>query len=442
MSTPPKYLLRSEPFGGILADRFSTKTRFYSHSAFFIIEQIFRGKSDSRIISALKKQFDVPDSTNLSEHIAICRKELEEFEKYSDRAPLVDDENESVPTLKGPLDLKIEITKRCNLNCAHCYSASDEGSLEELPWEYLKVLFEECAKDGIRFASITGGEPLLHSDFAKILSGVRSFSESLNVSTNGTLLTPDTARLIAETVDSVNISLDAPVAQLHDKFRSIAGAFDKALAAIDFLAGKSTTVVVQTTVNKLNIDSLPELGEIIEKAGASVWSVRLPLPSGNYLKNKEMFLSPEEVRECEEKLVSLREHNFSMEVYSGIPVVWSRKEPYVYENKPDRLISCAAGTIMAAVLTDRRITPCILFSGTDFAEPMPDPGEFRSLWKNSSYFNKLRQIKLHDLPLCRSCSHFGDVCQTECRAKSYLFYGDIATPDPDCDFYLNSPTGS
>jgi radical SAM protein with 4Fe4S-binding SPASM domain len=153
------------------------------------------------------------------------------------------------------------------------------------------------------------------------------------------------------------------------------------------------------------------------------------------LQNWEGFFTAKEIREREEDLRSLHDMGFDLEVYAGIPVSWSRKEKYLKVENKNPLIACTASTVLAAVLANQRLSPCILFSGSDYSEPMPDPKNLKLIWRDSPYFNRIRKIRLQEIPLCRTCGHYGKVCKTECRAKAYLFHGNIATPDPDCDYY-------
>ena len=431
----PRVFLRSEPFGGIVADHFSSKVRFFNHTAFFLVEQILSNKSEQEITEAVKERFKGTEKQNLSEHIDICRGNLKAFLDDDESTAVVDDAEPSIPVLKAPLDLQMEITKRCNLSCAHCYNLSGARNIAELSWEYIHDVLQQFTSDRIRFISITGGEPLLHPQLESVLKMARLVAESVNLSTNGTLVADDNFSYIAECVDTVNISLDAPRAEIHDRFRNQKGSFEKAKKAIGRFAGKGINVVVQTTVFRENLSLLKELGKLIQDEGASSWSVRLPLASGRALQNSEVFFSPDEIREREEDLHSLHDMGFDMKIFAGIPVAWSRKEAYRKIEHKNPLIACTASAVLAAVLADKRLSPCILFSGTDYAEPMPEPKEIKRLWKESQYFNKIRRMRLHDIPLCRTCGHYGEVCKTECRAKSYLFHGEIATPDPDCDYY-------
>ncbi len=426
--------IRRESFGGVIADRFSSKVRFLGPAAYFIVEQISDGRSDDEIIQAVHAEFSGTEGKDIRKDICSCREIIQDFRKTQDAEVLVEDDIEAVPTLNVPLDLKLEITRQCNLSCSHCYNQSSKRDAELLPLDYVRTILDQIAEQRLRLVTVTGGEPLLHPQLSDILSSVREITENLTFATNGTLFKPQTLGLVAELADTVNISLDSHLPEVHDHFRGARDSHRKAVSAIETLAARNTDVVVQTTIHRGNCDSLKELGHLVEEIGAKVWSVRLPLASGRFLENREVFLSADEVRDREESIASLRAEGYSMEVFAGIPVPWSRQEDFEEARLANPLIACAAATVMAAVLADRTLTPCILFSGTRYAEPMQDPARFKQLWRKSVYFNRIRGMRLHDVPLCSRCGHYGTVCRSECRAKSFIFFGDIATPDPDCDF--------
>ena len=170
----------------------------------------------------------------------------------------------------------------------------------ELTWDYINDILEQLTLDRIRFLSITGGEPLLHPQIRSVLKKARKIAEHISLSTNATLITQENFPYLSENIDTINISLDAPRAEIHDRFRNKRGCFEKAKRAIRKFANKGVQVVIQTTIFRENLALLCELGQLIQSEGASSWSVRLPLASGRALLNPKVFFSKAEIREVEE----------------------------------------------------------------------------------------------------------------------------------------------
>lgn len=88
----------------------------------------------------------------------------------------------------------LEPTKRCNLYCEGCYSRNEkqwDKTLEQIRHD-LDVFRANRRFDSV---SITGGDPLLHSDIVEIVRIIRhEYGYKPVLNTNGLALTPDLAR--------------------------------------------------------------------------------------------------------------------------------------------------------------------------------------------------------------------------------------------------------
>lgn len=67
--------------------------------------------------------------------------------------------------------VQVHLNRRCNLACAHCYSASGPRETEQLPAGALIDFLEEAANEGYGVVAFSGGEPFLYDDFAAVLAG-------------------------------------------------------------------------------------------------------------------------------------------------------------------------------------------------------------------------------------------------------------------------------
>ena len=110
--------------------------------------------------------------------------------------------------------LRIAVTDRCNLCCTYCRPSC---SVKLLPREEILSLEEiaEVARAavglGVSKVRITGGEPLVRRDLhllVGMLSRIDGIRE-LTMTTNGSLLAEEAARLASAGLQRVNISLDA-----------------------------------------------------------------------------------------------------------------------------------------------------------------------------------------------------------------------------------------
>lgn len=108
--------------------------------------------------------------------------------------------------------LRVSVTRRCNLSCPYCHHEGDnEGCGGEATAERLVGMVREAAGFGIRKVKITGGEPLLRTDLADIIRGIKSIDgiEEVSLTTNGFRLAEMAGRLKSAGLDRVNIGCDA-----------------------------------------------------------------------------------------------------------------------------------------------------------------------------------------------------------------------------------------
>ena len=126
---------------------------------------------------------------------------------------------------------QIAITEKCNLKCRHCYLVPDSSSLS---FSFFKMLADSFAELGIRIIEYSGGEPLLHKDFFKMIRYGREKGFYQKLLTNGVLIDEKKAKRLTKYLDAIRISIDGPE-RLHEKVRRVKGCFKKAKRAIEIL---------------------------------------------------------------------------------------------------------------------------------------------------------------------------------------------------------------
>ena len=117
------------------------------------------------------------------------------------------------------------ITRTCNLHCAHCYASSqDEQYPGELDTDQAKAVLRDLSDYNVPVVLFSGGEPTIRPDLVELIAYANEQS-NLNplISTNGTLLTkPMLKRLADAGLKRAGISMDGMEA-VHDKFRGSKG---------------------------------------------------------------------------------------------------------------------------------------------------------------------------------------------------------------------------
>lgn len=108
--------------------------------------------------------------------------------------------------------MRISVTDRCNLRCFYCAKEREEFLPHQdiLRYEEILTLMSVGRDLGVSKFRLTGGEPFARKDFTSFMEEARKqFPDiDLNITSNGTLLTPEITRLAAAGIRRINISLD------------------------------------------------------------------------------------------------------------------------------------------------------------------------------------------------------------------------------------------
>lgn len=115
--------------------------------------------------------------------------------------------------------LLLEITRKCNLNCHHCYNSSGKELKNEMSLDDIEKIIKNFKNIGGNIVCITGGEPLMRSDFKEIVDLIISNGiYDLRLATNATLINESNIDTIKK-FKTVTISLDG-FEKEHNKIRN------------------------------------------------------------------------------------------------------------------------------------------------------------------------------------------------------------------------------
>src|SRR3989338_6174833 len=189
-----------------------------------------------------------------------------------------------------------EITRSCNLYCAHCRASAHQGGYDgELTTKECFRVIDEIREVGQPMLVLTGGEPLLRPDVLDIAKYAADKGLYVVMGTNGTLLTAEMAeKLKAIPVHTVGISLDFPSAAAHDNFRCMVGAFDVAMAGINNARNAGIGIQINSTISKMNVAYLDDLMQLAMDVGAKSFHPFLLVPTGRGKEIEASELSPQE----------------------------------------------------------------------------------------------------------------------------------------------------
>ncbi len=202
-----------------------------------------------------------------------------------------------------PLTANIDLTYRCNNNCRHCWLWVAENDMiqeKELTFSEIRVLADESRALGCQNWSISGGEPLLRTDFSEIFDYLTRKSVTYALNTNGTLITPQIARLLKRK-GSKMVALYGATREVHDGITRTPGSFDACMRGIAYLKEEGAGFILQIIPMKDNWEQYGQMVELAEKLGCpwrtgAAWLFMSA--AGSCMKNEEIEkqrLSPQKV---------------------------------------------------------------------------------------------------------------------------------------------------
>jgi AdoMet-dependent heme synthase len=332
-----------------------------------------------------------------------------------------------------------ELTKRCNLRCAHCRAEADDSVFSgELDTASIKRVLDDIASFASPIMVLTGGEPLYRKDLFDIAGHARDRGLRTALATNGTLIDDGTAAMIRGAgIARVSISIDGSNASSHDGFRGIPGSFEAALAGARRLREAGVEFQFNTTVTRRNAGEIENIFSLALDTGAKALHIFMLVPvgcgveiAGSDMISKERY---------EEVLVWLyrKSRDSGMEIkatcaphYYRIIRQEAKREGRKISFESDGMAAmtrgCLAGTGVCFISHRGDVQPCgylPLVAGNVLKESM------RNIWEGAELFTSLRDLGSLK-GKCGPCE-YREFC-AGCRARAYYEHGDFLQEEPYC----------
>lgn len=336
----------------------------------------------------------------------------------------------------------LELTKRCNLACPHCFTGSSrEGHAGPSRRELVGVM-QQMVELGAREVAFSGGEPLLRKDLEAILAdGLELGLERFSLVTNGSLVTAPRARRLAGLgLRAAQVSVDGADAQDHGLVRGTSRrAFYRALRGIRLLREAGITVDTATLLTNANAR---RLGEMLELGGAlGVRTVRYCtfVPTGRAHEGSvqaEYAPQPALVDAFLERLRGLAEGDAPARRGRPRAVIDHAIGPW----QGDGRFACVAGLRVVYITSEGDLFPCSSLVHDAFRVGNVYQTPLLELLARPS-LHRVRRIRRGDLAEpCRSCENHG--CSGGCRGATFAATGDLFATPPYCGFLRRSASAA
>jgi radical SAM protein with 4Fe4S-binding SPASM domain len=170
---------------------------------------------------------------------------------------------------RAPLEVSIEVTRRCPLVCQHCYNnlpMSDHAArAQELSFEEHCRLLDELVDMGCLWILYTGGEIFARKDFLGIYTEAKKRGFLITLFTNGTLINERIADHLAEYRPfAIEITLYGATPATYEALTQIRGSYDRCMRGIRLLLDRKLPLklkTVPTTINRHEVFEMKRLAE-------------------------------------------------------------------------------------------------------------------------------------------------------------------------------------
>jgi len=338
-------------------------------------------------------------------------------------------------------------TRACNLRCLHCYASAESAPApDELSTDEARRMIDDLAAFGIPVLLLSGGEALLRSDLDDLAAYAVARGVRVALSTNGTLITPERARRLADAgVTYAGISLDGIGAE-NDRFRGLAGAFTLAMDGIRACREAGVRTGVRVTLHRGNVHAIGAMFDLCEREGVDRLCFYHLVYTGRAQNLLEAALSPAETRQAVDEIIDRTVEAVARGVPIEVLTVDNHCDgPYLYlrlRRKGDpraeevlellrRTGGNSSGVGIACIDWNGDVHPDQFWRHVSLGNVRERP--FSEIWMDTSHplMAKLKEKRRFVRGRCATC-RFLDCCGGNFRVRAEAVRGDLWAPDPAC----------
>jgi len=276
--------------------------------------------------------------------------------------------------------------------------------------------------------NITGGEPFLQQNFFEILGEIKKQGFKMYVLTNGTLVSQDGARRLANLgVDGVQVSIEGPE-DVHDAIRG-KGSFRASTEGIEYLIDAKLPVTLNVTLSAINASTLEKVVDISSQIGAQRVGFSRLVPAGKGRSLLSQMLTPEQIRDLYETIFATEYDD--IEIVTGDPIALQMRNETTGDAGNIAVCGCSAGVAGLTIMPNGNVTPCRRLP-LSLGNVTKD--SLREIWSTSPILDALRDRSKYK-GKCRECNRWAQ-CRG-CRAIAYAYalsrgVDDLLAEDPQC----------
>ena len=348
------------------------------------------------------------------------------------------------------------VTGRCNCKCKHCYLSAADGRYGELSHDDVMKITEELGNAGVLSCSITGGEPLVRSDFWEIVDALSERGVYISqIYSNGLLVNEGLLERFKQRglYPEFNMSFDG--VGYHDWLRGINGAEKAVRHAFELCRDNGFPTGAEMCLWKENAHTLRESINYLASVGCRSLKTNPVSDTGAWREGgyaKKHGLSHDETIEIyldylEDFYNDLPNMHLSLGGFFAAngrePDVYSIPAVHVFKD-PENKCMCAHARTSMYISAEGRALTCMPISNDDEFQadyPLIHELGLKNCLTESKYLeliNTRSGTVLEHNEKCRSCE-YRKLCLGGCRAAGLMCHpGDILAPDEyTCELFRN-----
>lgn len=256
--------------------------------------------------------------------------------------------------VSAPLRMDIALTYRCRNKCGHCYNDPNRKVDELEKDDWFKVL-KKCEEAGIPHVVFTGGEPTLIEFLPELVAYAEELGLITGLNTNGRNLRDAgyAKKLFEAGLDHVQVTLESPDKEIHDRMSGALGAFAETLEGLGNSLKTGIFTMTNTTITKANKESVKKMPEFLKKTGIPTFAVNSIIFSGKATTSNSHLTKQELIPLLEGLAKSARENDLKF--------IWYTPTKYCELNPIELGLGvkqCTAARLGMAIEPNGDVIPC------------------------------------------------------------------------------------
>ncbi len=326
------------------------------------------------------------------------------------------------------------ITDKCNLNCYFCSRNATVGNNNFMSTEFICQYIDEALEfSDIKTVNLSGGEPFLHPQLEDILRLIHQKKLGIRINSNGLFFNDRTLEMLKKyEAKYFTISLDSSDKRIHDNIRGQKGAFEKTVQNLEKISKEGFQYFVKATVTKESVTTLFDLMKLVERVGATGFSIGRLVPVGRGKEHRNAMETIkqtyfDQIRLCSEyakksrlKLIIDEPLRYKCDVRS---IEFLRNTQKI---KSELWGGCTAGTAYLYLFMNG---DCLACPGITLPAGNLNKLSLKDIWFNSPLLKDMR-TRQNLKGECGTCSN-KTICGG-CRAYAQMTTGDVNGQDLFC----------